>query len=136
MCQALGLRDVMGGLTTFISLDQQRNLTATRQTYIEFLGTAATVVQQATDQLALLGAPPVSRGQQIFDRLRTQLTQIHDNLDDAVTQLKAANPDDVPRIGLTLPAAVNAHGLAETLTSDPELRAAFDQTPECQNVPV
>ncbi|MGH3767037.1 MAG: hypothetical protein ACRDS0_10420 [Pseudonocardiaceae bacterium] len=133
MCQALGLAFIQLGEPPQPDLG---NLTATRQTYIDYLGRAATVVQQATDQLAFLGAPPVSHGQQILDRLRTQLIQLHDNLDDAVTQLKAANPNDASGIGPILAAAGNAVGLAGTLTSDPELRAAFDQTPECQNVPL
>ena len=111
------------------------NPTATRQAYADYLSRASNAVQQAMDRLASIGAPPVDNGQQIFDQLRTQLTQLHDSLNDAATQLKAANPNDAAALGPVFGAAGNAVALIGTLTSNPELRAAFDQTPECHNVP-
>ncbi len=109
--------------------------TATRQAYADYLSRASNAVQQATDRLASIGAPPVANGQQIFDQLRTQLTQLRNSLNDAVNQLKAANPNDAAALGPAFGAAGNAVALLGTLTSNPELRAAFDQTPECHNVP-
>ena len=111
------------------------NPTATRQAYADYLTRASTAVQQAADRLGSLGAPPVANGQQIFDQLRMQLTQLHNNLNDAATQLKAANPNDTAALGPVFGAAGNAIALLGTLTSNPELRAAFDQTPECHNMP-
>jgi len=111
------------------------NPTATRQAYADYLSRAGNAVQQAMDRLASIGAPPVANGQQIFDQLRTQLTQLRDSLNNAATQLKAANPNDAAALGPAFGAAGNAITLIGTLTSNPELRAAFDQTPECHNVP-
>jgi hypothetical protein len=113
------------------------NPTATRQAYADYLSRASNAVQQAMDRLASIGAPPVANGQQIFDQLRTQLTQLRNNLNDAVTQLKAANPNDAATIGPTFGAAGNVVSLLGTLigNSNSELRAAIDQTPECHNIP-
>lgn len=111
------------------------NPTATRQAYADYLSRATNAVQQATDRLASIGAPPVANGQQIFDQLRTQLTQLRNNLSDAATQLKAANPNDAAAIGPAFGAAGNAVSLLGTLFSNSELRAAIDQTPECHNMP-
>jgi hypothetical protein len=111
------------------------NPTATRQAYADYLSRASNAVQQAMDRLGSIGAPPVANGQQVFDQLRTQLTQLRNNLNDAATQLKAANPNDAAAIGPAFGAAGNALALLGTLTSNPELRAAFDQIPECHNMP-
>jgi hypothetical protein len=109
--------------------------TATRQAYADYLSRASSAVQQATDRLASIGAPPVANGQQIFDQLRTQLAQLRTSLNDAANQLKAANPNDAAALGPAFGAAGDAVTLLGTLTSNPELRAAFDQAPECHNVP-
>ncbi|HYZ36833.1 MAG TPA: hypothetical protein VE673_08935 [Pseudonocardiaceae bacterium] len=81
---------------------------ATRQAYIDYLAHASNA-----------------------DQLRTELSQLRTNLNDAVTQLKAANPNDAAAVGQAFGAVGNAVGLVSTLTSDPQLRAAIDQTPEC-----
>jgi len=52
-----------------------------------------------------------------------------------MTQLKAANPNDAAAVGQAFGAVGNAVGLVGTLTSDPQLRAAIDQTTECHNAP-
>jgi hypothetical protein len=79
----------------------------------------------------------VANGQQIFDQLRTQLIQLRNNLNDATTQLKAANPNDAAALGPAFSAAGNVVSLLGTLisNSNAELRAAIDQTPECHNIP-
>jgi hypothetical protein len=132
MCQAL--RPALAQLGTPPQVDMG-NSAAARQAYIDYLGRAANAAQQATDRLASIGAPPVQNGQQILDQLRTQLTQLRNNLNDALTQLKAANPNEAAAIGSAFGAAGNAVGLLSTLTSDPQLRDAIDQAPECQNTP-
>jgi hypothetical protein len=131
MCQALG--PTLGQLGAPPQVDAG-NPTATRQAYIDYLNRAANASQQAIDRLASVGAPPVNNGQQILDQLRTQLTQLHNNLNDAMTQLKAANPNEVAAMGPAFSAASNAVSLVGTLTSEPQLRAAIEQTSECQNV--
>jgi hypothetical protein len=132
MCQALG--------PTFSQLGAppQPNTAdpaATRQAYIDYLARASNAAQQAMDRLASVGPPPVQNGQQILDQLRTELSQLRTNLNDATTQLQAANPNDAAAVGQAFGAVGNAVGLVSTLTSDPQLRAAIDQTAECQNVP-
>jgi hypothetical protein len=117
------------------------NLAATRQAYIDYLGTARNAAQQAIDGLTVVGAPPVDNGVQVLESMRIQLVQLREDLDEAMAQLKRADPNDVGGAGLALGAAANvlaalgnrAQVLAN-LVIDPQLRAAINQTPECQNV--
>ena len=117
------------------------NLVATRQAYIDYLGDARSAAQQAIDRLAAVGAPPVENGVQVLESMRIQLVQLREDLDEAMAQLNRADPNDVGGAGLALGAAGNvlaalgnrAQVLAN-LVVDPQLRAAIDQTPECQNV--
>jgi hypothetical protein len=117
------------------------NLAATRLAYIDYLGNARNAAQQAIDRLAAVGAPPVDNGQQLFESMRIQLVQLREDLDQALAQLNRADPNDVGGAGLALGAAGNvlaalgnrAQVLAN-LAIDPQLRAAINQTPECQNV--
>ena len=45
-----------------------------------------------------------------------------------------ANPNDSGAIGRAFGAASNLVGVFGTLATDPQLRAAIDQTPECQHL--
>ena len=117
------------------------NLAATRQTYIDYLGNARNAAQQAIDQLSSVGAPPVDNGQQVFDNMRNQLIQLREDLDGALAQLNRADPNDVGAMGLAVGAAVNVLGafgnraqVLDDLAVDPQLRAAINQTPECQHL--
>ncbi len=117
------------------------NLAATRQSYIDYLGTARDAAQQAIDQLPSVGAPPVDNGQQVLDNMRNQLSQLRKDLDDAVAQLNRADPNDAGSIALAFGAAGNVLGALGNRTQvlgdlaiDPQLRAAINQTQECQNV--
>jgi hypothetical protein len=117
------------------------NLAATRQAYIDYLGDARNAAQQAIDRLAAVGPPPVDNGVQVLESMRIQLVQLREDLDEAMAQLNRADPNDVGGAGLALGAAGNvlaalgnrAQVLAN-LVVDPQLRAAINQTPECQNV--
>ena len=117
------------------------NLAATRQAYIDYLSNARNATQQAIDQLPSVGAPPVDNGQQVLDNMRNQLSQLRKNLDNAVTQLNRADPNDAGSIALAFGAAGNVLGALGNRTQvlgdlaiDPQLRAAINQTQECQNV--
>ncbi len=117
------------------------NLAATRQAYIDYLGTARNATQQAIDQLPSVGPPPVDNGQQVFDNMRNQLIQLREDLDNALAQLNRADPNDVGAIALAVTAAGNVLGavgnraqVLDDLAVDPQLRAAVDQTPQCQNL--
>ncbi|MDQ2884111.1 MAG: hypothetical protein M3Y48_23930 [Actinomycetota bacterium] len=138
MCQAL--RPAFGRLGAPPKLDLG-NLTVTRQAYITYLGNARNATQQAIDLLPSVGAPPVANGPQILDHMRNQLSQMRKDLDDAVAQLNQANPSDPIAVGLALGAAGNVFGalgnrvqVVGNLATDPQLRAAINQTPECQNL--
>ncbi|MGH3550149.1 MAG: hypothetical protein ACRDQU_18955 [Pseudonocardiaceae bacterium] len=130
MCQAL--RPALGQLGSPPQLDLN-NPTATRQAYISYLGNARTVTQQAIDRLPSIGAPPVQNGQQILTQITDQLSQLRNNLNDALTQLNQANPDESGAMVQAFGAASHVVGLRDALTTNPQLRAAIDQTPECHN---
>jgi hypothetical protein len=137
-CQAL--RPAFDQLGTPPRLDVN-NLTATRQAYLTYLGNARNATQQTIERLTLVGVPPVANGQQILDQTRNQLTQLRNDLDDAVAQLNRADPNDAGAVGLAVGAAGNVMGalgnrvqVLAALAHDPQLRAAINQTPECQNL--
>ncbi|MGH4007199.1 MAG: hypothetical protein ACRDTH_03345 [Pseudonocardiaceae bacterium] len=138
MCQALGPAfDRLGAPP----LPDLGNLAATRQTYINYLSDARNATQQAMDQLSSVGPPPVDNGQQVLDNMRNQLVQLRNDLDKALAQLNRADPHDVGSTGLALGAAGNilsALGnraqVVANLATDSRLRAAIDQTPECQSL--
>jgi hypothetical protein len=132
MCQALS--------STFSQLGKppQPNPSdpaATRLAFITYLRDSATTAQQAIDRVSSIGAPPVQNGQRILDQVRVQLTQLRDNLREAVTQLEAADTNDMTAFGQAFAAAGNVIGLLGTLETEPQLRAAIEQTPECQALP-
>jgi len=127
-CQALGF--------AFLPLGRPpepdfANPAEMRQAFSTYLSNAANATQQAIDLLSSVGAPPVDNGQRILDQMRTQLTQLRGNLNEMATQLKAANANDAGAIAQAFGAMGNVVGLFGTLTNDPQLRAAIDQTPEC-----
>jgi hypothetical protein len=111
------------------------NAVATRQAFITYLDTSANAAQQAINRLSSIGAPPVDNGAQILDQVRGQLTQLRDNLKNAATQLKTANTNDAAAFGQAFGAASNVIGLLGTLSSQPQIRDAINQAPECQTLP-
>ncbi|HKS53353.1 MAG TPA: hypothetical protein VJS67_15920 [Pseudonocardiaceae bacterium] len=132
MCQALGFAFLQLGSPPEPDFT---NPAATRQAFGTYLSNAANATQRAIDLLSSVGAPPVDNGQRILDQMRTQLTQLRGNLNEMATQLNRASPNDVGAIGQAFGAIGNVVGLFGTLTNDPQLRAAIDQTPECHTSP-
>jgi hypothetical protein len=128
MCQALGLAFLQVGTPPDLDFTHPA---ATRQALSTYLGNAAKATQQAIDLLSSIGAPPVSDGERTMDQIRTRLTQLHGNLEEMATRLDAANANDGAAIGQAFSAMGNVVSLFGTLTSDPQLRAAIDQAPEC-----
>ncbi|MGH3788457.1 MAG: hypothetical protein ACRDRG_18355 [Pseudonocardiaceae bacterium] len=118
------------------------NPVATRQAYLDYLGNARNAAQQAIDRISVIGAPPVDNGQQVLDTMRNQLIQLREDLDDALSHLTRADPNDASAMGLALAAVAgnvlgaigNRIQVLGTLATDRQLRAAVDQTPECQNL--
>lgn len=137
-CQAL--RPAFDQLGTLPRPDVN-DLPAMRQAYLTYLENARNAAQQALDRLSSGGAPPVANGQQILDQTRNQLTQLRKDLDDALTQLRQADPHDMSAVGRAVGAAGNVMGalgnrvqVLASLASDPQLRTAISQSPECQNL--
>jgi type IV pilus biogenesis protein CpaD/CtpE len=128
MCQALGFAFLQVGTPPEPDFAHPA---ATRQALSTYLSNAASATQQAIDLLSSIGAPPVSDGQRMMDQMRTRLTQLHGNLKEMATRLNAADADDGAAIGQAFGAMGNVVSLFGTLTSDPQLRTAIDQTPEC-----
>lgn len=117
------------------------NLTATRQAYLTYLSNARNATQQTIERLTLVGIPPVANGQQILNQMRNQLTQLRNDLDDALGQLNRADPNDAGAVGLAVGAAGNVMGalgnrvqVLAALAHNPQLRAPINQTSECQNL--
>lgn len=138
MCQEL--RPVFGRLGAPPKIDFG-NLPATRLAYISYLGSARKAIQQAIDLLPSVGAPPVANGQQMLDQIRNQLTESRNDLDGALAKLNQADPSDSIATGLAIGSAGTVLGtlgnrvqVPSNLTPDPQLRAAINQTPECQNL--
>jgi type IV pilus biogenesis protein CpaD/CtpE len=132
MCQALGFAFLQVGTPPEPDFADP---TATRQALSTYLSNAAKATQQAIDLLSSIGAPPVSDGQRMMDQMRSRLTQLRGNLEEMATRLHTTNADDAAAIGQAFGAMANVMGLFGTLTSDPQLRAAIDQTPECRVPP-
>jgi len=137
-CQAL--RPAFDQLGVPPQLDVN-NLTATRQAYLTYLSNARNATQQTIERLTLVGIPPVANGRQILNQMRNQLTQLRNDLDDALAQLNRADPNDAGAVGLAVGAAGNVMGalgnrvqVLAALAHDPQLRAAINQTSECQNL--
>jgi hypothetical protein len=118
------------------------NPAATRQAYIDYLSNARNVAQQAIDRFSSLGPAPVANGQQVFDNMHNQLVQLRKDLDDALARLNQADPNDAAQVGLALGAAAsnilgalgNRLQVFGSFVTDPQLRTAVEQTPECQNL--
>ncbi len=110
------------------------NPAAAQQAVVTYLNNAGDATQQTIDRFSSIGAPPVANGQQLLDRIRNQLVQMRTNFTDAATQLGAANPKDSPAIGQAFGGAGNVVRLIGVLATYPEMRAAIDQTPECQEL--
>ncbi len=138
MCQAL--HPVFGRLGAPPKIDFG-DLAATRQAYINYLGSARKATQQAIDLLPSVGAPPVPNGQQMLDQMRNQLSESRNDLDGALAKLNQANPSDSIATGLAIGSAGAVLGtlgnrvqVPGNLAPDPQLRVAINQTPECQNL--
>lgn len=138
MCQALS--PAFDGLGPLPRPDLS-NLAATRQTYIDYLSKARNAAQQAIDQLSSVGPAPVDNGQQVLNNMRDELVEVRNDLDEALAQLNRASPNDVGASGLALGAAGNVLGalgdraqVLANLVTDPQLRAAINQTPECRSL--
>ncbi|HEX5348884.1 MAG TPA: hypothetical protein VFW64_17530 [Pseudonocardiaceae bacterium] len=138
MCQAL--HPVFGKLGAPPKINFG-DLATTRQAYINYLGNARQATQQAIDLLPSVGAPPVPNGQQMLDQMRNQLSESRKDLDGALAQLNQADPRDSVATGLAIGGAGTVLGalgnrvqVPGNLAPDPQLRAAINQTPECQNL--
>lgn len=132
MCQALGFAFLQVGMPPEPDFADPA---ATRQALSTYLSNAEKATQQAIDFLPSVGAPPVSDGERRMDQMRARLTQLRGDLKEMATRINAANANDGAAIAQAFSAIGNVVGLFGTLTSDPQLRAAIDQAPECHVPP-
>jgi hypothetical protein len=114
---------------------------ATRQAYLSYLTEAQTAADRALEAVSTAGPAPVDDGGQVTEEVRTDLTELRDDLLDARTQLEQANPTDPSAIGRSVLAAGNLVGAlgnrTQTLSAldgNPRLDAAFEQAQSCQQL--
>ena len=111
---------------------------ATQQAYSSYLAEAQTQAKRALEIVSSAGSPPVEGGEQIANDVRSDITDINDDLADAKTQVDQADPNNVTAIGRAVVAASNVLGaLANNaqalgaLDGNPRLDAAFEQASSC-----
>lgn len=111
---------------------------ATQQAYSSYLAEAQAEAKRALESVSSAGSPPVEGGEQIANEVRSDITDISDDLADAKTQVDQADPNNVTAIGRTVVAASNVLGaLANNaqalgaLDGNPRLDAAFERASSC-----
>jgi hypothetical protein len=108
---------------------------AALQGFGEYFGTIGQAAGATADAVRAAGPAPVDNGEQIANQLVSNLETLESTLGDLQTQIENADPNDPE-------ALADALGDLENLPSDPiadiesnpELEAAFDQAPNCQQV--
>ena len=138
VCRALG--PVVGTLTSPPNTDIN-NLSATRQSFIGYLDTAARQADAARQQISAAGAPPVSGGEQIGSTVNDQVAQLRTDIGQAQTQIQKTDPNDAASVTQALAAAgnvgsslVNSAQVLSALRSNPQLAQAVNQEPACASL--
>ncbi|MCO1660901.1 hypothetical protein [Pseudonocardia humida] len=114
---------------------------AARQAYRDFLVEARTQADQAQQQLSTLGAPPVEEGEELAQEVQEQVTDLREDVTEALNRVEAADPNNPLAIGEAVVAGGNVLGAVGNnvqavgaLTDEPELRNAFEQAPACEEL--
>ncbi len=135
-----GLLPVVGTLRTPPQIDVT-DPAAAQRTYSSYLGEAQAQADQALREVTAAGAPPLAGGEQLAQAVQQQVTDLRNDVTEARAQLDGADPGNPVAIGQAVAAAGNVLGSAGSnvqalgaLTSDPELRNAFEQAPSCQEL--
>ena len=138
VCRALA--PVVGTLTSPPSTDVN-NLSATRQSYLSYLATAAGQVDTARQQISAAGTPPVSGGDQIGSTVDDQVSRLHTDIDQARSRIRQTDPNDAASVIPVLKAAgnvgsssANSAQLLSSLRRNPQLAQAINQEPACASL--
>ena len=97
---------------------------------------------QALDGIATAGPAPVDNGEQVTEEVRSDVTELRDDLADARTRLEQADAENPAAIGSSVVAAGNIVGAIaksaqalSALDGNPRIDVAFDQAQSCQQLP-
>jgi hypothetical protein len=114
---------------------------ATRDAFAAYLTQAQTATDQALQDVTEAGAAPVNGGEEIAENVRSDITELRDDLDEARGQLEQTDPNDPVAIGRSVVAAGNVVGAiannAQALAAidgDPRLDAAYAQAESCEQL--
>ncbi len=116
----------------------QNALPATQQAYLRYLDEAVGRTDLALRTLATAGPPPIDNGQQVADRVRTQVDDLRADLTEARDGLAAVDPTNPAAFGPAVVAASNVMAsfsnsaqAVGTIMADDRLQPAFEQAPAC-----
>jgi len=114
---------------------------ATREAYTSYVAQAQSATDKALANIAAAGPAPVDRVKQIAEDVRTDVTELRDDLADARTQLEQTDAGDVTGIGRAVVAAGNVVGAIgnnaqalSALDGNPRLDAAVEQAASCERL--
>lgn len=114
---------------------------ATRDAFAAYLAQAQTTTDQALTEVTEAGAAPVPGGEEIAANVRSDITELRDDLADARDALDQTDPGDTVAIGRSVLAAGNVVGAvgnsAQALAAidgDPRLDAAYAQAESCERL--
>lgn len=108
----------------------------------DYLGQAVDGLDSAIDGMAAAGPSPVDGGDEVVERLTEALTSFRTSFADAKTAVDAVDTSDTLGLVEALPKAVepleaiaNVEDPTADLRNNPELNAAAEQAPNCQQLP-
>lgn len=111
---------------------------AAQQAYTSYLNNAQTRAEQAQQEVAAAGAPPVEGGEEIAQDVQDQVADLREDLTQAQGQLDAVDPANPVDVGQAVAAGGNVLGAVGNnvqavgaVTTDPALRDAFELAPSC-----
>jgi hypothetical protein len=138
VCEAL--LPVVGTLRTPPSIDVT-DPAAAQRAYSSYLQQAMDQAQQAQQQVDQLDAPPVDGGAQLADQVRDQVGDLREDVRQAQQQVADADPANPLSVGQAVAAAGNVLGAlgnnaqaVGAIADQPELRAALEQAPACDQL--
>ncbi len=133
----LGFRD---GISAAAPRAAATDPTSRARQLSDFTGNALAAVKAARNDLDAAGAAPVEGGTDVIATLTERMTRIQTAFATAKAQVDAVNPAD-PGADAALLAAVsplqsltNLPDPAAALAANPDLRAAVDAAPRCQQL--
>ncbi|MDN5932599.1 MAG: hypothetical protein L0I24_16295 [Pseudonocardia sp.] len=112
---------------------------ATQDTFSSYLAMAVADADQAVEGITAAGAPPVEGGDEIAAAVSTQVDELRTELTEAMARVEGADPNNPINLGrVAVGAGADVIGslgeiveVATTLSDDPTLGPAFEQSPEC-----